>query len=246
MQIRRNVESTEKATRVKVSHWKLVHKAVSLPLTTLFLKNEQRPQSSASQCPKMDVVGSVAALSQLAVYVQCAVRCLRHICETLKTSTSFANSQLEELQVLLEILDRIQRHHSPSDTEDLVPVLISIADTTQVLRNWFEPPKTLRQKLNLIAHQSEIEERFRRLREKYNLLVLYYSERSDRALGRIESSLNARQPVAAESTETMSFPIIKDGSTSIVSLCPFHIPGMILTCRLEHSAVGSIRDSHPI
>ena len=191
----------------------------------------------------MDVVGSVAALSQLAVYVQCAVRCLRHICETLKTSTSFANSQLEELQVLLEILDRIQRHHSPSDFEDLVPVLISIADTTQVLRNWFEPPETLRQKLNLIAHQSEIEERFRRLREKYNLLVLYYSERSDRALGRIESSLNARHHVPAESTETMSYPKTKDSLTSTVSLRPFRNPGMILTCRSEHSAVEFIRDS---
>ena len=239
MQIRK------RAARVKVSYWKFLHKAVSLPLTTLFLKNEQKPQPSASQSPEMDVVGSVAALSQLAVYVQCAVRCLRHICETLKTSTSFANHQLEELQVLLEILDRIQRHHSPSDIEDLVPVLISIADTTQVLRNWFEPPQTLRQKLNLIAHQSEIEERFRRLREKYNLLVLYYSERSDRALGRIESSLNARHHVAAESTETMGFPITKDGLTSMVSLCPFRSPDMILTCPSEHSAVGSIRNSRP-
>ena len=175
------------------------------------------PQLSGSQYPKMDVVGSVAALSQLAVYVQCAVKCLRHICETLKTSTSFANSQLEELQVLLEILDRIQRHHSPSDIEDLVPVLISIADTTQVLRNWFEPPETLRQKLNLIAHQSEIEERFRRLREKYNLLVLYYSERNNCALDRIESSLNARHHMAANPTETMGSPQSENGLTSTVS-----------------------------
>ena len=68
-----------------------------------------------------------------------------------------------------------------------MPVLISIADTTQILRNSFQPPKTLRQKLNLIAHQSEIEGSFRRLREKYDLLVLSYSERSGRALGRIES-----------------------------------------------------------
>ena len=193
----------------------------------------------------MDVVGSAAALSQLAVYVQCAVRGLRHICETLKTSTSFAKSQLEELQVLLEILDRIQRHHSSSDIEHLAPVLISIADTTQILRNWFEPPETLRQKLNLVAHRSEIEERFRRLREKYNLLVLYYSERSDRALGRIESSLNARHPVAAESTETMSFPITEDSSTSKVSLCPLRNPGMILTCRSDHSAAEFTLDSRP-
>ena len=193
----------------------------------------------------MDVVGSVAAISQLALYIQCAVRGLRHTCETLKNSTSFAKSQLEELQVLLEILDRIQRHHSPSDIEGLVPVLISIADTTQILRNWFEPPKTLRQKLNLIAHQSEIDERFRRLRENYNLLVLYYSERNHYALGRIESSLNARHHLAAASTESMSSPIAPNTSRPMVSLCPFRNPGMILTCRSERSAARIIQGSRP-
>lgn len=241
----RNVELSKGAARVLNSPIGKSAQGCEACADTPPFRNEAKAPNSASQYPGMDVVGSVAAISQLALYIQCAVRGLRHTCETLKNSTSFAKSQLEELQVLLEILDRIQRHHSPSDIEDLVPVLISIADTTQILRNWFEPPKTLRQKLNLIAHQSEIDERFRRLREKYNLLVLYYSERNHYALGRIESSLNARHHLAAASTESMSSPIAPNTSRPMVSLCPFRNPDMILTCRSERSAARIIRGSRP-
>lgn len=173
----------------------------------------------------MDVLGSAASLGQLAVYVHCAVSRLRHLYETFKTATFLARSQLEELQVLLKILDRIEEHHSPSDTELLVPLLISIADAVQTLQNWFDPSSTLRLKWNLIAHQFGIEEEFRLLRQKYNLLVFYYSERNNCALSRIESTLNAHHHAALGSSGSMSSPKTQDSPTLEVSLCFSHNDG---------------------
>lgn len=171
----------------------------------------------------MDAVGSASAVSQLAVYVHCAVRRLRHLYKTYKTATSLARGQIEDLHVLLKILDRIGKHHSPSDTELLVPVLISIADTAQTLWNWFNPSSILRLKWNLIAHQADIEEAFRLLRQKYSLLVFYYSERNSCALGRIESSLNAHCHAALGSSQSMSPTKIPD------------IPALEVSMRLLHN-----------
>ena len=162
----------------------------------------------------MEVVSGIASLSQLAVYLDCTVTRLSHLYRTLSTATFLAKSQLEEVHVLLKILERIKKNHSPSDTEVLVPVLISIAKIVQTLENWFGPSSTIRLQWNLIVHKADIEEALRLLRQKYNLLAFYYSERNNCALNRIESCLNAHHHAALGSSVNMS---------SSVSICLLHI-----------------------
>lgn len=151
----------------------------------------------------MEAVSGIASLSQLAAYVNCTIARLSHLCKIIRTASFLAKSQLEELHVLLKILERVEKHHSPSDTELLVPVLISIVNTVQILENWFSALSKLRLQLNLIAHNGDIEEALRLLRRKYNLLAFYYTERNSSALNRIESSLNAHSHAAPESSANL-------------------------------------------
>ena len=155
----------------------------------------------------MEPISCVASLSQLAVYVNCTVTRLSHLYRTISTATFLAKSQLEELHILLKILERIEKHHSPSDTELLVPVLISIANTVQTLENWFGPSSTIRLQWNLIAHKADIEEALRLLRRQYNLLAFYYTEQNYSALSRIESCLSAHPHAVPGSSAEMSFPV---------------------------------------
>ena len=155
----------------------------------------------------MEAVSGIASLSQLAAYVNCTITRLNHLYRTISTATFLAKSQLEELHVLLKILERIQKHHSSSDTEFLVPVLISIANIVQTLENWLGPSSTIRLQWNLIAHKADIEEALRLLRQKCNLLAFYYSERNSSALDRIESSLSAHHHAAPGSSADMSSPV---------------------------------------
>ena len=161
----------------------------------------------------MEAISGIASLSQLAAYVNCTVTRLKHLYRTISTATFLAKSQLEELHVLLKILERIGKHHSLSDTEFLVPVLISIANTVQTLENWFAPSSTIWLRWNLIAHKADIEEALRLLRQKYNLLAFYYSERNNSALNRIESRLNTHHHATLGSSTDMA------STVSISLLC---------------------------
>ena len=151
----------------------------------------------------MEVISAIASFSQLAAYVNCTATRLSHLCKTISTASFLAKSQLEELHLLLRILERIEKHNSSSDTELLVPVLISIANTVQALENWFSPPSTVWLQWNLIAHKADIEEALRLLRRKYRLLAFYYTERNHSALSRIESSLKAHNKAVPGSSADM-------------------------------------------
>ena len=176
-------------------------------------KNPLRP-SDPTFGILMEAVSAIASLSQLAVYIDCTVTRLSHLYRTINTATFLAKSQLEELHVLLKILERIEKNHAPSDSEVLVPVLISIAKIVQTLENWFGPSSTIRLQWNLIAHKADIEEELKLLRQKYNLLAFYYSERNNSALNRIESRLNTRHHAAPGSSADMP---------SAVSICLLYI-----------------------
>jgi len=153
----------------------------------------------------MEVVGAAASVSQLAVYIQSAARCLRHLYKSSKAAALSVRSQLEDINVLIKILDRINRHHAPLDAE-ILPILISVADTAQTLTNWFDQAGTFCHSWILFLRKADIEEAFGLLHQKCNLLVLYYSERNNRTLNRIESSLNTPYRDAIGRSDIMGSP----------------------------------------
>lgn len=170
----------------------------------------------------MDVVGSVAALSQLAPYVNCAIRRLRCLHKAFKATDILASSQLDEIQVLLKILHRIEKRRPVADIELLVPILIGIAQTAQTLWNRLYPSRTLLQKLYSIIYHGDIEESLKLLRHKYSLLVLYCSEKNNCTLYRIESCLNDTFHVKPTSAAAMSTSKTLTTSEMEVNSCLSH------------------------
>lgn len=153
----------------------------------------------------MEVVGAAASISQLAVYVYSAATRVRYLYQASQSSAFSTKSQLEELEALLKILDRISKSHAPSDSEILIPILINIAETAQKLYNWLNHAGTIYQRLILFTRTVEVEETFRILHQKCNLLVVFhYSERNQCALNRIEDSLRMSSRNQSEDADKMS------------------------------------------
>lgn len=164
----------------------------------------------------MEVVGAAASVSQLVVYIHSAATHLSHLYNISKSSPVLLRSRLEDLNILLKILDDIHRNHTPSDAEILIPILINMADTAQTLSRWFNQPGTFRKSLILFVRNADIEEAFRLLRQKCNLLIFYFSEQNNRVLNRLESSLNPPSYNTVGLANTMNSPEIEEGLPSKV------------------------------
>ena len=153
----------------------------------------------------MEVVGATASVSQLAVYIYSAATRVRYLYQASQVSAFSTKSRLEELKALLKILDGIANNHAPSDGEILIPILINVAETAQKLYNWLNHAGTIGQRLSLFIRNDEVEETFRILHQKCNLLlVFHYSERNCCALNRIEDSLRMSLHNPIEDADNMS------------------------------------------
>jgi hypothetical protein len=186
----------------------------------------------------MEIVGAAASITQLAVYTYSAGRCLRHLYKTSKTSQFSAGSQLEDLNVLLKILDCINSHHTPLDHEVLVPVLISIAETAQTLSNWFLQTSTFYRNWVFFFRKADIQGGYRLLRQKCNFLVFYYSERNNRALNRIESSLNTQYHAASGCLDSMDAPKSNEGRAMEVGITVFNSLAALLSLLVLNTRSG--------
>ena len=151
----------------------------------------------------MEVISAAASLSQKAVYTGCACRYLRHLYEISKAATALLRSQLDDLSILLGVLGRIEEHRS-SDTEVLLPILISVATTAQNLSSWLNQSTSLRQKWVLVLRKVDIEDAFETLRQKCNLLIFHYSEQSASTLRKIEANLQIHLQTSVLTPDSMS------------------------------------------
>ena len=188
-----------------LSIWWGLRKPHAQVLTPVFLRRGYLLFDSGFLAPAMEVVGAAASISQLAVYIYSAATRVRHLYQASQSSAFSTKGQLEELEALLKILDRIYNSHAPSDSEFLIPILINIAETAQKLYNWLNHAGTISQRLMLFVRNVEVEETFRILHQKCNLLlVFHYSERNQCALNRIEDSLRMSSRNLSEDADKMS------------------------------------------
>lgn len=93
-----------------------------------------------------------------------------------------------------------------ADADFLIPVLIDIADTAHRLSTSFQHLSKTRQSCLSITTCVDSEEAFQSLRQKYGILILYYSEVRTRAVSQTQSDLCRAFPGSMDSLSNMASP----------------------------------------
>ena len=132
----------------------------------------------------MDVIGGVASATQLVAYSSTAASYLSGLYRAAQDGPSSMRDQLQDIKILVEIINSIPPR-KPSDPDFLIPLLIEIADIARSLTRFLSQEGQFRTVLVLLTKGSKIEDGFKALRSKGNLLQLYLSGKNHEVLNQV-------------------------------------------------------------
>ena len=125
----------------------------------------------------MDVIGCVASVSQLVCYSHSATQRLINLYQAVQGGPAFCRDESQNIRYLLRAVKRICSIKAP-DLDALLPLCISIADRALTLLNLLGPTEALRSRWLWMAKSRDIQSLFRSLRDKANILHLYFTEKT--------------------------------------------------------------------
>ena len=136
----------------------------------------------------MDLVSGAASVAQLSAYSGSAVQYLNRLYKATQDGPSSIQDHGRNVSALITILSRLWEHDS-LDLDLLVPLLIEITVVARHLSSSLTHLGPLRLSWILLTKGREIDDAFRAIHDKSELIQIHLSERSHAVLTRIHSGL---------------------------------------------------------
>ena len=146
----------------------------------------------------MEVLGGLASATQLAAYSQCVATYLLRLYRAAHDGPSSAKVQRGNIKRLVEIVNRICYHHS-AIPDGLIPLLVDIVEIARSLIDSLGEHGQLRTAWSLFTKAGKINDAFKALDDKRQLLQLQLAAQTNGVIVEIHSSLKGGERMSPQS-----------------------------------------------